>query len=102
MGTVCAFASDVLHNVDFPLTKHTRAKRLYDERRVVDLFFIYSVNDGGDGRVVCPDEFLLGQQLEGLPLILGLLTDWLCPSFLTESLTNHSRWTMPLHTIKSS
>ncbi|KAF8804939.1 hypothetical protein BYT27DRAFT_7258695 [Phlegmacium glaucopus] len=36
----------------------------------------YSVNDGGGGRVACSDEFSLGQQLEGPPLILGLLTDW--------------------------
>jgi hypothetical protein len=40
------------------------------------IFFVYSVNDSGGGRVACSDEFSLGQQLEGLPLILGLLTDW--------------------------
>ena len=48
------------------------------------IFFVYSVlNDsGGVGRVACSDEFSLGQQLEGLPLILDLLTDWVCvPSF---------------------
>ena len=69
------------------------------------IFFVYSVNDNGGGHVACSDEFSLGQQLEGLPLILGLLTDWVCPSFpgnLSEGLTNCSRWTMPLYTIKSS
>ena len=87
----------------FPLTKHTCVKRLYDKRRAVDLFFVYSVNDSGlGGRVACSDEFPLGQQLEGLPLILGLLTDWVCPFFpinISEGLTNCSRWTMPMHTI---
>ena len=69
------------------------------------IFFVYSANDSGGGRVACSDEFSLGQQLEGLPLILGLLTDWVCPSFpgsLSDGLTNCSRWTMPLHMIKSS
>jgi len=40
------------------------------------IFFVYSVNDSGGGHVACSDEFSLGQQLEVLPLILGLLTDW--------------------------
>lgn len=42
---------------------------------------VYSVDDSGGGRVACSDEFSLGQQLEGLTFILGLLTDWVCPSF---------------------
>jgi hypothetical protein len=40
------------------------------------MFFVYAANDNGGGRVACSDEFSLGEQLEGLPLILGLLTDW--------------------------
>ena len=42
----------------------------------------------------CSDKFSLGQQLEGISLILELLTDWVCPSFLGnlgEGLTNCSR-----------
>jgi hypothetical protein len=40
------------------------------------MFFVYAANENGGGRVACSDEFSLGEQLEGLPLILGLLTDW--------------------------
>ena len=40
------------------------------------MFFVYATNEKGGGRVACSDEFSLGEQLEGLPLMLGLLTDW--------------------------
>ena len=43
------------------------------------IFFVYSpyVRIVG-GRLSCSEEFSIGEQLEGLPLILGLLTDWVC------------------------
>jgi len=40
------------------------------------IFFVYATNENGGGHVACSDEFSLGEQLEGLPLILGLLTGW--------------------------
>jgi hypothetical protein len=40
------------------------------------MFFVYAANENGGGCVAFSDEFSLGEQLEGLPLILGLLTDW--------------------------
>ncbi|KIM81670.1 hypothetical protein PILCRDRAFT_821432, partial [Piloderma croceum F 1598] len=36
--------------------------------------FVYATNENGGGRVACSDEFSPGEQLEGRPLILGLLT----------------------------
>ncbi|KIM71160.1 hypothetical protein PILCRDRAFT_830519 [Piloderma croceum F 1598] len=39
-------------------------------------FFEAKQDNNGGGRVACSDEFSLGEQLEGLPLILGLLADW--------------------------
>jgi len=68
------------------------------------IFFVYATNENGGGHVACSDEFSLGEQLEGLPLILGLLTDWVRQSLSNfgESLTNHSRWITLLNTIKNS
>ena len=42
------------------------------------IFFIYTslANESRGGHVACSDEFILGPNLEGLTLILGLLTDW--------------------------
>ena len=42
------------------------------------IFFIYTSLSSEKGHVACSDEFSLGTHLEGLPLILGLLTDWVC------------------------
>jgi hypothetical protein len=39
------------------------------------MFFVYATNENEGSRVACSDEFSLGEQLEGLLLILGLLTD---------------------------
>jgi len=41
------------------------------------IFFVYHMtdNDAG-GSVSCSDEYSVGPQFEGLPLILGLLHDW--------------------------
>jgi len=39
------------------------------------VFFVYSTTGGG-GFVSCSDEYVVGTQFEGLPLILGLLHDW--------------------------
>ena len=66
------------------------------------MFFVYAANESGGGHVACSDEFFLGEQLEGLPLILGLLTDWVCRSDINGSLTSHFRWIMPLNTINNS
>jgi len=57
------------------------------------MFFVYATNENGGGRVACSDEFSLGEQLEGLPLILGLLTDWVRQSLSNfgKSLTSRSR-----------
>ena len=47
------------------------------------IFFVYStLVEDESGHVACSDEFSLGRTLEGLPLILGLLTDWVCFSSL--------------------
>jgi len=40
------------------------------------IFFVYKGNESGGGTVACSDEISLGPQLEQLPLVLGLLTDW--------------------------
>jgi hypothetical protein len=42
------------------------------------IFFVYKGNENGGGTVACSDEISLGPQLERLPLVLGLLTDWVC------------------------
>ena len=57
------------------------------------MFFVYVTNQNGDGRVACSDEFSLGEHLEGLPLILGLLTDWVRQTLSNfgENLTSRSR-----------
>ena len=44
------------------------------------IFFVYKGNESGGGTVACSDEISLGPQLEWLPLVLGLLTDWVCQS----------------------
>ena len=41
------------------------------------VFFIFNVADSGEGGTVSiSDEFRLGDDLSGLPLVLGLLGDW--------------------------
>ena len=41
------------------------------------LFFSFNVDDSGEGgSVAISEEFRLGEDLSGLPLILGLLSDW--------------------------
>ena len=42
--------------------------------------FVYKGNENGGGTVACSDEISLGPQLERLPLVLGLLTEWVCQS----------------------
>jgi hypothetical protein len=50
------------------------------------VFFTYKENTNGGGTVAsCSDQISLGEQLERLPLILGLLTDWVYQS-LRETL----------------
>jgi hypothetical protein len=69
------------------------------------IFFVFSKNASEGGYVAYSEEFSLGEQLEGLPLILGLLTDWVrsfFPSNLIKGLTNCFRSTIQLHGIKSS
>ena len=68
------------------------------------MFFVYATNENGGGRVACSDEFSLGEHLEGLPLILGLLTDWVRQSLsnLGEYLTSRSRWITLLNTTKNT
>ena len=78
------------------------------------IFFVYStLVEDESGHVACSDEFSLGRTLEGLPLILGLLTDWVCfSSFSLQPLFSGSersetklcvfRWTIPLLSIKGS
>ena len=66
------------------------------------MFFVYATYYNGGSRVGCSDEFSLGEQLEGLPLILGLLTDWVRQSLSNfgKSLISHSGWMTLLDTIK--
>ncbi|KAF8334622.1 uncharacterized protein EI90DRAFT_2993534 [Cantharellus anzutake] len=40
------------------------------------VFFVYSATSGGGGSVSCSNQYEIGPQYEGLPLILGLLHDW--------------------------
>jgi len=41
------------------------------------VFFIFNAADSGEGGTVSiSDEFRLGEDLSGLPLVLGLLSDW--------------------------
>ncbi|KAF7760588.1 hypothetical protein Agabi119p4_11264 [Agaricus bisporus var. burnettii] len=40
------------------------------------VFFVYRVAIDGGGVVSCSEEFNIGPRFEGLPLILGLLHDW--------------------------
>jgi hypothetical protein len=40
------------------------------------IFFLYNSADNGGGHVSCSEEYSIGSQFEGLPLILGLLHDW--------------------------
>jgi hypothetical protein len=42
------------------------------------IFFVYKGNESGGGTVACSNKISLGPQLEQLPLVLGLLTDWVC------------------------
>ena len=42
------------------------------------IFFIYCMQDDGSGLVSFSYEYNIGKQYEGLPLILGLLHDWVC------------------------
>ena len=62
------------------------------------IVFVYNMAKGGGGFVSCSDEYNIGAQFEGLPLILGLLHDWVCESqcgFL-RYLTVFHRSTTPL------
>ena len=41
------------------------------------LFFSFNADDSGEGgSMAISEEFCLGDDLSGLPLILGLLSDW--------------------------
>ncbi|KAF8316009.1 uncharacterized protein EI90DRAFT_3087136, partial [Cantharellus anzutake] len=40
------------------------------------IFFVYNAASGGGGSVFYSEEYEIGPQYEGLPLILGLLHDW--------------------------
>jgi len=48
------------------------------------VFFIFNAADSGEGGTVSiSDEFRLGEDLSGLSLVLGLLSDWV--SFIVDS-----------------
>jgi hypothetical protein len=41
------------------------------------VFFIYEVKEVG-GLISCSSEYSIGRQFQNLPLILGILRDWVC------------------------